>query len=87
MKSTHLPWWKKEPITKEIDLENLFNTYWTSKAQEITVAGQSWSPISPLIPDGEVQWSSSLGSILALLNYNSLLMLLYVSVRFPIPAS
>ena len=87
MRSTHLPWWKKEPITKEIDLENLFNTYWASKAKEITVPGQSWSPISPLIPDGEVQWSSSLGNILALSNYNSLLMLLYVSWRFPIPAS
>ena len=66
MRSTHLPWLKKEPITKEIDLETLFNIYWTSKAQQITVPGQSWSPISPLIPDGEVQWSSSLGSVVAL---------------------
>ena len=55
MRSTHLPWWKKQPITKEIDLENLFDTYWTSKAQEIMVPGQSWSPISPLNPDGDVQ--------------------------------
>lgn len=42
MRSAHLPWLKKEQITKEIDLENLFTTYWTSKAQEITVPGQSW---------------------------------------------
>ena len=55
MRSTHLPWWKKEPITKDIDLENLIDTYWTSKAQEIAVPGQSWLPISPLNPDGDVQ--------------------------------
>jgi len=41
MKSSHLPWAKKEQTTKEIDLENLFNIYWTSKAREITVPGQS----------------------------------------------
>jgi len=66
MRSTHLPWVKKEHITKEIDLENIFNIYWTSKAQEITLPGQSWSPISSLIPNGEVQWPSSLGSVAAL---------------------
>ncbi len=66
MRSAHLPWVKKEQTTKEIDLENLFSTYWTSKAQEITVPGQSWSLISPLIPNGEVQLSSSLGSVVAL---------------------
>ena len=55
MRSTHLPWWKKEPITKEIDLVNLFDTYWASKAQVITVSGQSWLPMSLLIPDGAVQ--------------------------------
>ena len=49
MRSSHLPWLKKEPTTNEIDLENLFNIYWTSKAQQITVPGQSWSPIIPLI--------------------------------------
>ena len=39
MKSKHLPWAKKEETTKEIDLENLFNIYWTSKAHELTVTG------------------------------------------------
>ena len=52
MKGSHLPWAKKEQITKEIDLENIFNIYWTSKAHELTVTGQSWSPTSPLTPDG-----------------------------------
>ena len=66
MRSAHLPWVKKEQTAKEIDLENLFTTYWTSKAQEITVPGQSWSPISPLIPDEEVQWSLPLGRVIAL---------------------
>ena len=66
MKGNHLPWAKKQEITKEIDLENLFNIYWTSKAHELTVTGQSWSPISPLRPDGEVQRLSSLGSIASL---------------------
>ena len=40
MKSSHFPWAKKEQNTKGIDLENLFNIYWTSKAREITVPGQ-----------------------------------------------
>ena len=50
MKSTsHLPWAKKEQATKEIDLESLFNMYWTSKARELTVTGSSYSPTTPLI--------------------------------------
>ena len=48
MKSSHLPWAKKEQATKEIDLESLFNIYWTSKARELTVTGSSYSPTSPL---------------------------------------
>ena len=87
MKSSHLPWAKKEETTKEIDLENLFDIYWTSKAHELTVPGQSWSPTSPLIPDGEVQRLLSLGSVVSLLNYNSLQMLLYVPLQLPILAS
>jgi hypothetical protein len=41
MKSSRVPWAKKEQTTKEIDLENLFNIYWTSKEHELTVPGQS----------------------------------------------
>jgi hypothetical protein len=41
MKSSHIPWAKKELTTKEIDLENIFNIYWSSKEHEITVPGQS----------------------------------------------
>ena len=87
MKSGHLPWAKKEETTKEIDLENLFNIYWTSKAHELTVSGQSWSPTSPLIPDGEPQRLLTLGSVVSLWNYNSLQMPLYVSLQLRIAAS
>ena len=41
MKSSHLPWAKREQTTKEIDIHKLFNTYWTSKEHELMVSGQS----------------------------------------------
>jgi len=41
MKSSHLPWAKKEQTSKEIDLGNLFNDYWASEAHELKVTGQS----------------------------------------------
>ena len=69
-------WAKKQQSTKEIDLETLFNTYWTSKARELTVPGQSSSPTSPIMSDGEMQNLLSLGSIVSLYNYNSLQMLM-----------
>ena len=40
MKSSHLPWAKKEQSSKPADLQILFNEYWTSKADELTVQGQ-----------------------------------------------
>ena len=66
MKSSHLPWAKKEQTTKEIDLETLFNIYWTSKAHELTVPGQSWSPTNLLMSDREAQRLLSLGSVVSL---------------------
>jgi len=41
MKSSHLPWAKKDQNIKDIGLQKLFNEYWTSKAQELTVPGRS----------------------------------------------
>ena len=41
MKSSHLPWVKKEQTSKVIDIENLFNDYWTSREHKIVVLGQS----------------------------------------------
>ena len=66
MKSSHLPWADNEQATKEIDLKNLFDIYWTSNAHELTVTGSSYSPTSPLIPDGEEQRWLSLGSAVSL---------------------
>ena len=40
MKHGHLWWKKKEQTTEQIDLEILFDDYWTSKKDKFTVAGQ-----------------------------------------------
>ena len=40
MKSSHLPWAKKEHTSKVIDNEDLFNDYWTSREHKIVVLGQ-----------------------------------------------
>jgi hypothetical protein len=39
MKSGHLFW--KDQTGKAIDLQTLFDDYWTSKADKLTVLGQS----------------------------------------------
>jgi len=39
--SGHLPWVKKEQGSKEIEFQELFNQYWSSKAHEFPVLGQS----------------------------------------------
>ena len=41
IKSGNRPWAKKDQTSKVVDLEKLFNDYWTSKAHELTVPGQS----------------------------------------------
>ena len=41
MKRGHLLWKKKEETTKQIDLQMLFDDYWTSKKDKFTVTGQS----------------------------------------------
>ena len=43
-KRGHGPWAKKVQTTEVIDLENLFNDYWSSNAREITVSGQLQCP-------------------------------------------
>src|SRR5258706_12186562 len=48
MKSGHLAWATKEQTSKQIDLQFLFNDYWTT-ADEIAVKGPSWSTPSPCI--------------------------------------
>ena len=39
IKVGHLPW-AKEQTSRVIDVEKLFNDYWTSKAHDLTVPGQ-----------------------------------------------
>ena len=39
MRSSHLPFAKKEQAIKEINLQELFNHYWTSKAHDLPVRG------------------------------------------------
>ena len=41
MKSSHLPWAKKDQNIKQINLQRLLNEFWTSTAQELTVPGRS----------------------------------------------
>ena len=40
VKHGHAPWAKKEQTTEQIDLEILFDDYWTSKKDMLTVTGQ-----------------------------------------------
>jgi hypothetical protein len=80
MRSRHVPWAKKDQITKEINLQIPLNDYWTSKDHTLTVQGLLWSPTNPCISDGETQRSLSLGSIVALSSYASLRALQFVSL-------
>ena len=87
LKSGHLPWAKKEQGYKEIDLQELFKEYWTSKAHELPVGGQSDHPTipttCPLIADREAQRTLSLGNLVALWNYSSLQKLPFVPWQLP----
>ena len=40
MKINYRPWAKKEQNGKAIDLQALFNDYWTSEAHELMLRGQ-----------------------------------------------
>ena len=53
VQSSHVPWRKKEPGSKEIDCQALFNDYWNTTANEFLVRGQFESPTSPFIADRE----------------------------------
>ena len=87
MKSSHLPWAKKDQNVKEIGIYKLFDEYWTSKEHELTVPGRSYSPTSLCIPDTEAQRSLLLESIVARLNYISPRALRFVSLQSLIASS
>jgi len=84
-KHGHGPWARKEQTSIVIDLQKLFNDYWTSNAHEITVPGQSWVPTDLLVSNREAQRPLLLELILAHLNYCSLPRLPFVSLQPPIP--
>ena len=65
MKSGHLFWAKNREAGEEINIQGLFNNYWSSNEREFPVSSQSRSP-SPLISDREVQGTLSLESIIVL---------------------
>jgi len=41
MKPRHPVWAKKESVSKEIDLQELYDKYWTSKEYELALQGES----------------------------------------------
>jgi len=84
MKSSHLPFAKKDRNVKEIGLHKLFDEYWASGEHETMVPGRSYSPTSLSIPDTEAQRSLSLESIVTHLNYTSLRALRFVSCDRPL---
>ena len=67
MKHGHLFWAKHREADDVIDLQDLFNNYWSSNNHDFNVLSQSLSPISPRIPsDKEGQRRLSLESIVSL---------------------
>ena len=80
-KRGHGPWARKEQTGKLIDLEKLFNHYWTSSAHEITVSGQLRSPSNLPVANREAQRPLLLEPILAHLKYSSLPSLPFVSLH------
>ena len=52
MRSGHLFWAKHRQRSEVVDLQTLFNEYWSSTKHEFTVPSQSWPRTSLLISDG-----------------------------------
>jgi len=66
MKRGHSFWATYREASEVVDLDRLFNDYWSSNNHEFTVLSQSLSPTSPRISDRESQRLLSLESIVAL---------------------
>ena len=66
MKRGHSFWATYREASEVVDLDGLFNDYWSSDNHEFTVLSQSLSPTSPRISDREFQRLLSLESIVAL---------------------
>jgi hypothetical protein len=55
IQSGHLWKKKKQQAGKQIDLQGIFNDYWTSTADEITVQGQLSSLTRPVLSNQKAQ--------------------------------
>jgi hypothetical protein len=66
VKRGHLFWARSRETSEVIDLQGLFNDYWSSDNHEFTILGQSLSRTSPRIADREGQRLLSLESIVDL---------------------
>ena len=66
MRSGHLIWAKIRQTSEVINIQRLFNDYWSSNEREFLVSSQSCSHSSPFISDSEVQGSLSLESVIVL---------------------
>jgi len=55
MRSDHLFWGKDRLASELIDVQALFNDYWSSDKHEFTVPSKSSSPTSPLVSHHEAQ--------------------------------
>jgi hypothetical protein len=81
-------WATYREASEVIDLNGLFNDYWSSNNHEFTVLSQSLSPTSPRISsDGKGQPILSLETIVALSYYDSQQILPFVLLPLPIPAA
>jgi hypothetical protein len=64
MRTGRLIWAKNRVASDVIDVQALFNDYWSSNKREFTVPSRSSSPTGPLVSDHEAQRTSfSLESI------------------------
>ena len=87
MKSGHSIWATHRVASEVIELDGLFENYWSSKDHEFTVSRQSSSPAGPRRSDCEEQRPLSLENILGLWKSNSLQMIPFVFLPLPIPTS
>jgi hypothetical protein len=83
MKSYHLLRAKKRRTSRQFDLQNLFDDYWISATDELTVQGTSFGSQPVRMSDGEAQRSWSLRSTVAPWYSNSLQTLPFVSCNSP----
>jgi len=88
MRSGQFLWARNRSASEVIDLQALFNDYWSSNKHEFTVPSQSRSPTSPFVSDREGQEtflsSEGITVIIGHWKYNYPQALLFVSLQLPI---